>query len=600
MTIQALESHFVEDLQTLHKIAETLNRAIDVTTALESALAQLVELMGLRTAWIFLKDEKNQSRWAGKGYELIAHHNLPPAMRLTEAAIWNGGCDCQGFCNRGQLTQAYNEVKCSRLAAAHGNTYGLTVHASVPLKSGDTVLGILNVAGETWGEFTPRALALLTNVGSLLGITLERAHLYDLLKTQRQREQRAFFDLSNIMLGEPNLKKMTHYMVEEVQRLLNVDACTIMLEDDRHEYLTFRAAYGWRTDPVRSGAKIPVAESKVMKTKAHIVVEDIDFSDPTPWMSDWFKNESFRGHAVVPLVIQNRSIGLMVVNTRERRLLDDDEMRLLQLLANQTALAIEKTRFYDSDVKHRHLKNELEVGQRIQLSMLPESCPKVHGWQFAAAYEAAKQVGGDFYDFFRIPDENFMLGIVVADVADKGVPAALVMALSRTIIRNAGMSKTSRRSPREALLRANELMLEDTRSEMFLTAFYARLDVETGWMTYASAGHNPPLWYRAEFEEFQPLAIRGIVLGILEDIDLDEETISLASNDLVIMYTDGVTEALNSQMEEFGLERLKAVIQENAYKTADEVQAAIMEAVLVFAATTPQTDDMTLVVVKRE
>lgn len=594
------EAHFLEDLNTLHQIAETLNRAVDVRGALESALAQVVSLLGLETAWIFLKDDKNQALWAGKGFDLIAHHHLPPALMLTEKAVWHGGCDCQVLCKKGELLQAYNEVRCSRLASADGNTNGLTVHASVPLRSGETMLGILNVASESWAEFTPRSLALLTNVGSLMGITLERAHLYDLLKEQRQQEQHTFFELSNILLGQPNLKKMINYLVEEVRRLLNVDACTILLEDEQHQYLAFRAVCGWKNNPIRNNLRFAIAESQVMRTQTPLVVEDIEFHDDQSPLLESFRNENFRGHAVIPLVVQTRSIGLMVVNSRDPRLLNDDELRLMQLLANQAALAIEKTRFYESDIKHRRLRDELELGQRIQLSMLPESCPKIHGWQFAAAYEAAKQVGGDFYDFFRIPDENYMLGIVVADVADKGIPAALVMALSRTIIRNAGLSKTVPRSPRQALIRANELMLADTRSEMFLTAFYARLDVESGWMTYASAGHNPPLWYRAEFDEFQPLAVRGIVLGILDDIELDEETISLATHDLVIMYTDGVTEALNSQMEEFGLLRLKQVVQENAYKTADEVQAAIMEAVFEFTANTPQSDDMTLVVIKRE
>ncbi|MFP4323666.1 MAG: SpoIIE family protein phosphatase [Anaerolineales bacterium] len=591
----------LQDLQTLNRIAATLNQAVDVRAALQDILPDIINLMGLETGWIFIKDHHRQNRWAGLGYDLAAHHNLPPGMDLTEHEVWNGGCDCQSLCNKHQLTEAYNEVRCSRLRNARGDTRGLHVHASVPLRSGDVVLGILNVASETWAQFDTRTLNLLTNIGFQIGTALERSRLYDMLRERRIHEQSALLDLSYHLLGRPDLRDLMQYLLSEIQRLLDVEATALLLLGDEPNRLYFKASLGWKYAPEIKERWLPADESsgpgKVMQTQTPHVVEDLQLKDPNPWMSDWLKAEGFRGHAIVPLIAEGRSIGALVVDTRVPRKLNDDELRLLQLLANQAALALEKARLYKEEVARQNLEDELTVSQRIQLSMLPEQCPQIPGWQFTATYQAAKLVGGDFYDFFSVTGEEAQpLGIVIADVADKGVPAALVMALSRTIIRSASMSG---RAPARALTRANELMLQDSRSEMFLTAFYAKLDPEIGQFSYTNAGHNPPLWYRADYGECQTLAMRGIVLGILDDIHLQEETIYLARGDILLLYTDGVTEAMNSAREEFGIARLQQLLCDNAIFDAAFIEGAIINAVQDFTANMAQNDDFTMVIIKR-
>ena len=167
----AYTEELVNSLTTLNRIAETLNRSVDVAGALNSALADLVELMGLETGWVFLREPAAKSQWFGRGFTLAAECNLPPAMARHKASAWKGGCDCQAFCNKGTLTGAYNEVRCTRLAEVKGEDRGgLVVHASAPLRSGERVLGILNVAAPDWESFTPETLALLSNAGSLMGI----------------------------------------------------------------------------------------------------------------------------------------------------------------------------------------------------------------------------------------------------------------------------------------------------------------------------------------------------------------------------------------------------------------------------------------------
>jgi sigma-B regulation protein RsbU (phosphoserine phosphatase) len=251
----------------------------------------------------------------------------------------------------------------------------------------------------------------------------------------------------------------------------------------------------------------------------------------------------------------------------------------------------------DEEIRRQRLEEELEVGREIQLSFLPLACPVIPGWQICAIYQAAHQVGGDFYDFFDVPGETTKLGMVIADVADKGVPAALFMALGRTLIRSTGLSG---RTPGAALTRANELILKDTQTDLFLSAFYGILETGSGRFSYANAGHNRPLWWQASSGRTEELAAHGIVLGILENIELEEREIQMASGDFLVFYTDGVNEAVNMDEEEFGLERLTAVIAANAEGTAEKILWAIVDAVNDFTANTAQYDDFTLFVVKRQ
>jgi sigma-B regulation protein RsbU (phosphoserine phosphatase) len=596
----AIQPNLIKKLTALNEIAETLNQATDVHGALHDALIRLVELMGLETGWIFLKDESAKTRWAGRGYILAAHHNLPPAMALDRARAWKGGCGCQTLCSNRELHRSYNEIRCSRLANAGGNRRGLMVHASTPLCSGDRAMGILNVAAPDWSFFNDEALALLTNAGSQMGIALERAKLIDMLKEQRIHEQGMLLELSNQLLSRHDPRELMNYLVEEVRQLMDTDACTLVLPDEEPGYLVFRAASGWQNNPVEAQRRVPANEISgpglVMQTQESIAVRDLRRDDPAPWMPSWLRTEGFRGHAVMPLIAEGNSIGALVIDSRKPKQLDEDQMRFFQLLANQAAIAIEKARLQQESLKQQRMVEELSVAQQIQLSLLPDTPPVIPGWEFAAFYRPARQVGGDFYDFFDLPGKRSEWGIIIADVADKGVPSALYMALSRTVIRTTALTG---RSPASALMRASNLILNDSQSDLFLSAFYAKLDAETGRLIYCNAGHNPALWLRASDGEFEELTTPGIILGAFEEIELEEQRIDIAPGDLITLYTDGVTETINPAHQEFGVERLLALLASSAEAGAHQILKRVVDAVDNFADGAPPFDDLTMVVVKR-
>ena len=253
-------------------------------------------------------------------------------------------------------------------------------------------------------------------------------------------------------------------------------------------------------------------------------------------------------------------------------------------------------RFMEEEVKRQRLEEELAIGRDIQLSLLPQNPPQIAGWEFAAAYRAARQVGGDLYDFIPDPDNPDLLHLVIADVTGKGIPAAMFMAMCRAIIRAAALNG---RSPADLLQRTNHLLMCERRDWPFLTAFFATLNSRTSQLTYASGGHDPAYWIQADSGTVQKLAARGMLLGAVPQIYMEEETITLAPGDGLVLYTDGITEA-RCEDTFFGDKRLENVIAAAANASAEALTQAILAAVTEFCGSTPQMDDMTLVVVRRQ
>ena len=332
-----------------------------------------------------------------------------------------------------------------------------------------------------------------------------------------------------------------------------------------------------------------------MRSRQALVVADVRGQDPA-WMPDWLQTEGFLAYAVVPLVLNGDSLGVLVLNQRQVRSPQPGEVSFLQLMANQAAMAIDKARLHEEEVKMQALEKDLALGQQIQIGLLPESSPSLPGWEFASYYQAAREVGGDFYDFIELPGLPRRLGMLIADVAGKGVPAALFMARGSTMIRTTALAK---RSPRAALSLANRLMLQGRKPDLFLTAFYAVLDTESGHLSYTNAGHNPPLWFRCGKGQIQELRAQGIVLGIFREVELEDLEVAVEPGDCLVFYTDGVTEAMDTNHALFGQDRLEAAMRASEGASAEQVLDTIVSAIRDFTGDIPQSDDLTLFVVRR-
>ena len=266
-------------------------------------------------------------------------------------------------------------------------------------------------------------------------------------------------------------------------------------------------------------------------------------------------------------------------------------LRLMNIMSIRTRRLIEE------EVRRQRMEEELAIGRRIQLSLLPPACPPIPGYEFVAGYRAAREVGGDLYDFIIQPDKPNLAHIVIADVTGKGVPAALYMAVSRTLLHTYALDGNQ---PSQALTRVNQFIRQDDTSPLFLSAFYAVLDTDIHCLTYANAGHNPPIWLQPSTGDTEFLNARGIVLGAFDAFIPEERLCFLQPGDYVIFYTDGITEARNPQGDFFDEEGLEAVVVAREWDSANELLAAIIAAVEEFSAGAPQADDYTVIVLRRK
>jgi serine phosphatase RsbU (regulator of sigma subunit)/anti-sigma regulatory factor (Ser/Thr protein kinase) len=299
---------------------------------------------------------------------------------------------------------------------------------------------------------------------------------------------------------------------------------------------------------------------------------------------------------VVPLITNGELIGLLNVG---RRLSDQDfsadDRRLLETLATQAAPAVrvgQLVREQQAEIRARgRLEQELAVAQLIQQNFLPKELPQLHGWQVAAYYRAARAVGGDFYDFIELPDGR--LGLVIGDVTDKGVPAAMVMAATRSVLRASAQRLVE---PGAVLARVNDNLCPDIPEDMFVTCFYGVLDPHSGHLRYANAGHNLPLVQTSA--EASELRATGMPLGLLPGMDYEERETTLAEGACVLLYSDGLVEAHDRGREMFGTERVTPLLLGEAQPGAviDELLRALDRFT---GGELEQEDDITLVVLRR-
>jgi sigma-B regulation protein RsbU (phosphoserine phosphatase) len=242
------------------------------------------------------------------------------------------------------------------------------------------------------------------------------------------------------------------------------------------------------------------------------------------------------------------------------------------------------------------LRHELEFASRIQRSMLPQSAPTpvVEGQlELVGRMEPAEEVGGDFYDYFELPEGK--LALVIGDVSGKGMPAALYMAMTRTLLRAGALNGTN---PADTIRHVNDILCEENRSNMFVTACYGELDLVSGQFEYCNAGHNLPCVVEADGSTSELPAIGGMVLGVRRDLQFDSATRELNPGDAIVMYTDGVTEAMDANRQLFGEDRLMALLRERAAEPLGDIVTGLYNTIGAFAAGTRQHDDITVLAMR--
>jgi sigma-B regulation protein RsbU (phosphoserine phosphatase) len=296
----------------------------------------------------------------------------------------------------------------------------------------------------------------------------------------------------------------------------------------------------------------------------------------------------------VPMMIKSELRGVLAVyNKKGGGGFTEEDERLLGIVAGQSAQIVENARLYEEEKALSNLKQEVRLVSRIQAELLPKGAPEVRGYQIAGRNIPAQMVGGDYFDFIRVePDKVcFCLG----DVSGKGLPASLLMANLQATLRGQTHRETT---TSDCLKRCNTMLYRSTDPEHFATLFCGLLDLDKHTMTYCNAGHNYPFLFSKGTEPAR-LETGGIVLGILEDYPFEQATVDFGPGDLLVVFSDGITEAINADEVEFGEERLLRLLEEHREDTPVGIIERTIKAVREHAAGHPQADDMTMVVLRR-
>ncbi len=303
---------------------------------------------------------------------------------------------------------------------------------------------------------------------------------------------------------------------------------------------------------------------------------------------------SIRSLLCAPLIVKSDLKGVLTAfNKRNEDGFSDEDLRLLAIIAAQSSQVIEHARLYEEEKAFLAMQEEVRLASKIQSDLLPKAAPALPGYEIAGRSIPAQVVGGDYFDFITLDQDR--LAICLGDVTGKGLPASLLMANLQATLRGQSFVCPS---PNECLTRSNRLLYHSTSPEKFATLFYAHLDSRNHTLSYSNAGHDFPFLFSGR-ETPDRLKAGGVMLGAFEEFPFEQGSVPLKQGDVLVISSDGISEAMNSNLEQFGEERLQSVILKHRGDPPSVLIDKIIGAVRSHAGNQPQSDDMTLIVVKR-
>ena len=302
---------------------------------------------------------------------------------------------------------------------------------------------------------------------------------------------------------------------------------------------------------------------------------------------------------VAPLLYGKQNMGILVVaNGKSGAPFSQGDFVVFKSIAEQSAFALYNAIVYSEANEKKRLDHDLQIARDIQRVLLPAEPPILPGFEISGINIAAKQVSGDYFDYIKVDDKR--LGVVIADVSGKGVPASLIMAICRSTLRSQAMANPS---PADVLSKVNRQLYPDIKEDMFISMAYVIVDHAHGGVTMARAGHDAPLHYKKSAQTVTPLKPPGMVVGIDSGSTFDRLTgdfaVPLERGDCLILYTDGVTEALDGNGDEFGVERTIQAVRASAGKGAAAIVTQVIDDVRNFVGSQPQNDDITLIAIRK-
>lgn len=579
----------------LLQVAEALNPLFELPTVLDAITRVAPGLVGVDAAAIYLWRAEDRLFEGAASYGLapelaamlVGHRAAPDAFPLLARAR-----------DENQLVLV-ERVNRSTLVSGPLQSAGAMALIALPMQAQGGFVGVL-LLGRREGlpRLSDRRRALVAGIAQQAAVSIQAAMLF-----AAQREEAAItgdlLQVAETIASRSSLEAILEMVTRLTASVAQVEHCVVYLWNEEEGALKPAEAHGfppeveaaWRETTLRA-EELPAFVVLWDATEPMLLGETGQYRLGCKPLDRLFNGCPL---AAIPLRAHTAFFGILFVDqppgtTRLTRRL----RAALTGVARQLSLALENARLYEEALQNERRTQELILARQIQTALLPEGAPELPGYDIAGYWRPAREVAGDFYDFLRLSEGR--LAFSIADVADKGIGAALFMVLARTALRE---SLWSEEEVGRALSRANTLLAADVRNGMFLTTFMGILSPETGRVKAANAGHIPPIIYRAADESLSSTIQRNLPLGILPNVTYTTIDMVINVGDVMVLVTDGIMDAFNREREPFGLQRLSELVYDHRHDDARALVNAILDAAVAHADGEPFDDDLTISVIRR-
>ncbi len=578
----------INDLEAILDINSKINSIEDVKTILKDISHYAGVLLNAEGASILLVDQNT-----GNLYFEVAFGESAEAL---SDVIVPKGKGIAGYAAESKSHVIVNDVEHdTRFYRGVDEQTNMKTRALVamPMIHLDKVIGVIEVVNPAKGAFNEEDVNILRHFAVQAAIAISNALLYRHIR-DKAKELEHLYQISNLTNLITERGELFREIVEMISDAFSSRRVSLMFLNEKTGKLTIESSVGIPDEivsRVENSVNVDKISSKVVAQGKVLFANDLHKEGFGPNKRFRYKNVRFIS---VPVKVKNISQGVINISEPNEGVRYTAGMvKTLQTIANQVGNTFESIQNYQQRIETEKIKKEVDIMKTLQNALLISDFSDYRSVSVYASMKAAEVVGGDFYDVYNFSKNR--LGFVVGDVSGKGLPASLYMAVSRSVIKAYAYQMDK---PHKLMESANSILVDDSRVGMFVTVFYGCLDIENKVLEYSNGGHNMQYVYRPATDEFLSLASRGIPLGISSQEQYSTSTMELVSGDVVFAFTDGATDAVDDNGQDFGLDRLKQTVREYAGTNATTIVNALSREIEDWSSGVAQWDDITIMALK--
>lgn len=583
LTTHHVEAHLIEfasrkirDLTMLNQISEAVTGALELEHLLDVVLKQGMLAVGGNVGSLLLLDENTMTM------SIRAANGLAPDV-ISNTRVRVGEGISGWVAHHGKPVLVHDARRDDRFRGIAFRD-DIASAMSVPLKTKDKVIGVLNVSTVDADRlFNDHDLELLCTLANQMAVAIDRARLLNAVQN-RNKQLSLLLEIAGAVGGTLELDEVLNVLLEQICGLTDVQVCCILLYSDHTDH--------YRLGAVRAPEGMTKQECLDLSVQAARRVSEIHrpmytadlagYLDFNPDTAELLRSHKLRSMLSVPLKVKDGLVGVVVAYSEHADAFAGSNVSLLASVGDLAGVAVQNARVY---------RRQYRMAQLLQNDLMPKTPLKAPGLEVGQVYSPAREVGGDYFDFVKVgPDK---IGFVVADVTGCSIPAAAYISMAKHVLRAYARDNAS---PSNVLTRVNRVVYEDTPSDMFISMFYGVFDLKAKTLRYATAGHEPPIMYRPSTGRFRLLNSPGILIGVLPESDFAERKVQLQPDDIIVFYTDGLSGAVVNQRE-FGRDPIKEQVLIDVLKSPQEIADNIHARLLAFAGGNV-SDDVALVTIK--